>query len=199
MHKKTIQPFYTTATSTKQRITEKAKTSLGPSSIYDELYEEGGGVVESTAFATLPRGIRQVKCQRSKLRDQHAKDTLAELIEKCKESKGKFLHSLQVSPEFRVVLTTKAQLADLVKFCCNPNDYSIFGIDVTYDTGSVFVTTTTYRHLMLLDKESGSHPNFPGPMMFHTDEGAPAFHYFISTLKGLNRDVENILFVGCDR
>ena len=63
--KKTIQPFYTTATSTKQRITEKAKTSLGPSSIYDELYEEGGGVVESTAFGTLPRGIRQVKYQRS--------------------------------------------------------------------------------------------------------------------------------------
>ena len=104
-----------------------------------------------------------------------------------------------MSPEVRVVLTTKAQLADLVKFCCNPNDYSIFGIDVTYDIGPFFVTTMTYRHLMLLDKESGSHPNFPGPMMLHTDEGAPAFHYFISTLKGLNRDVENILFVGCDR
>lgn len=36
-------------------------------------------------------------------------------------------------------------------------------------------------------------------MMIHTDEGAPAFHYFVSTLKGLNRDIENILFVGCDR
>lgn len=60
-----------------------------------------------------------MKYQRSKLRDQHAKDTLAELIEKCKDSKGKFLHSLQASPEVRVVLTTKAQLSDVVKFCCN--------------------------------------------------------------------------------
>lgn len=198
--KKSIQPFYATATSTKQRISDKAKTPLGPSSIYDELYEEGGGIMDSASFAELPRGIMQVKYQRSKLRDQHAKDTLAELIDKCKDSKGKFLHSLQVSPEVRVVLTTKAQLADVVKFCsCNPEEYSIFGIDVTYDIGPFFVTTTTYKHLKLHDKDSGTYPNFPGPMMIHTDEGAPAFHYFVSTLKGLNREIENILFVGCDR
>lgn len=120
--KKSIQPFYATATSTKQRISDKAKTPLGPSSIYGELYEEGGGIIDSASFAKLPRGIRQVKYQRSKLRDQHVKDTLAELIEKCKDSKGKFLHSLQVSPEVRVVLTTKAQLSDVVKFCCNPDE-----------------------------------------------------------------------------
>lgn len=197
--KKSIQPFYATATSTKQCISDKAKTPLGPSSIYDELYEEGGGIIDSASFAELPRGIRQVKYQRSKLRDQHAKDTLAELIDKCKDSKGQFLHSLQVSPEVRVVLTTKAQLADVVKFCCNPEEYSIFGIDVTYDIGPFFVTTTTYKHLKLHDKDSGTYPNFPGPMMIHTDEGAPAFHYFVSTLKGLNREIENILFVGSDR
>ena len=100
---------------------------------------------------------------------------MEELIEECKDSKVKFLHSLQVSPEVRVVLTTKAQLADVGKFCCNPDEYSIFGIDVTYDIGPFFVTTTTYRHLMLHDKESGTHPNFPGPMMIHTDEGALHF------------------------
>ena len=197
--KQTRQPYYATATSTKQRITEKAKSSLGPSSIFDKLYEEGGGVMKNQSFASVPRGISQVKYQRTKLREQHAKDTLAELIEKCKASKGEFLHSLQVSPEVRVVLATKAQVADVVKYCCNPQEYSIFGIDVTYDIGPFFVTTTTYRHLMLHDKGSGAHPNFPGPMMIHTDEGAAAFHYFLSTLKGLNRDIENILFVGCDR
>ena len=36
-------------------------------------------------------------------------------------------------------------------------------------------------------------------MMIHTDEGMPTFHYFASTLTGLNHKVENILFVGCDR
>lgn len=74
----------------------------------------------------------------------------------------------------------------------------MFGIYFTYDIGLFFVTTTTYRHLMLHDKDSGTHPNFPGPMMIHTDEGASACYYFVSTLKGLNRDIENILFVRCD-
>lgn len=99
----------------------------------------------------------------------------------------------------RVVLTTKAQLADLVKFSCNPDDFSVFGVDVTNDIRTFFVTVTTYWHLMLSDKESGTHPNFPGSMMIHMDEGSAAFHYFLSTLKGLNRNIENIVFVGCDR
>lgn len=60
-----------------------------------------------------------------------------------KDSKRKFLRYLQLSLEMRLVLTTKAQLADLVKFCCNPDSYSIFSIDVTYDIGPFFVTTTT--------------------------------------------------------
>ena len=54
--KKSIQPFYATATSTKQHISDKAKTPLGPSSIYDELYEEEGGIIDSASFAELPRG-----------------------------------------------------------------------------------------------------------------------------------------------
>ena len=124
---------------------------------------------------------------------------MAKLIEKCKDSEEKFFHTLQVGLEVILVLTTKAQLVDVVKFCCNPDKYSIFGIDFTYDIGPFFVTTTTYRHLMLHDIDSGTHPNFPGPMMIHTDEGALAFHYFVSTLKGLNRDIENILFIGCER
>ena len=197
--KRNHQPYYATATSTRKRIEEKTKSQMGPSSIFDELYESGGGIVESMSFASQLRGFSQVKYERKKLRQQHSKDTLSEIIDKCKQSNGEFLHSLQVSPNIRVVLATKAQVADLVKYCCNPEGFSIFGIDVTYDIGDFFVTTTTYRHLMLIDKESQTHPNFPGPMMIHTDEGADVFRYFMSTLKGINREVENILFVGCDR
>lgn len=36
-------------------------------------------------------------------------------------------------------------------------------------------------------------------MMIYIDEGVFVFYYFVSILKGLNRDIENILFVGCDR
>ena len=134
--KKSCQPYYATARGTKHRISEKAKSSLRPSSTFDELYKLGGGLLECTSFASLPRAINQVKYQRTKFRKQHAKDNLAELIEKCKQSKGEFLHSLRVSLEMRFVLATKAQFADLVKSCCNPDDFSAFSVDVTYDIGT---------------------------------------------------------------
>lgn len=75
-------------------------------------------------------------------------------------------------------VATKIREADLVKFCCNPDEYSMSDINVQYDIGRFFVTTTTHRHLMVHDKESGRHQHFPGPMMLHRDEGAPAYHFF---------------------
>ena len=52
---------------------------------------------------------------------------------------------------------------------------------------------------MLVDRETGSNPTFPGPFMIHTSETSSTFHYFTSTLKELNDEVGNILFVGSDR
>ena len=71
--KKSHRPYY----ATKQCINEKAKSSLGPSSIYDELYEEGGGVVENTSFASVPRGISQVKYQSESESDPNYKSTVS--------------------------------------------------------------------------------------------------------------------------
>ena len=148
--KKTQKPFYVTAKSTKDKISEKSKTGLGPSSIYDELYEDGGGIVNKTSASAVPR---------------HA----------------------------------NMQLQDLVKFCCDPEHPSILGVDVTYNIVHFYVTTTVYNHSMLVTNATGSSPTFPGPFMIHTKETAEGFHYFASTLKQQNHEVENILFIGTDR
>lgn len=56
MPRKQISPI-TTARGTKDKIAEKAKTPLGPSSIFDELYKEGAGVIEKEAESMVCRGI----------------------------------------------------------------------------------------------------------------------------------------------
>ena len=109
------------------------------------------------------------------------------------------MRNVQVGQGVRAVLPTKEQLADVVRFCSNPEEYGIFGIDVTYNIGDFYVTTTTYKHLSLIDKATGNHPVFPGPMMVHTDEKQETLHYFASTTREVNSDIENILFVGSDR
>ena len=190
------RPFLTTASGTRAKISEKATSSLGPSSIYDQLYQEAGDVISRKSSSDVPRSIDQVKYERKKLRSQHEKDQLAELISL---SNNGLVRNVQVGPGVRAVLATEEQLADVVKFCTDPEEFCILGIDVTYNIGDFYVTTTAYQHLALLDKSTGKHPTFPGPMMIHTDEKQATFHYFASTMREINPEIENILFVGSDR
>ena len=194
--KKNPHPFFTTASGTRLKISNKASSSMGPSSIYDQLYQEARDVLSRKASADVPRSIDQVKYERKKLQNQHKKDQLAELISL---SNNGFVRNVQVGQGVRAVLATEEQFADVVRFCCNPEEYGIFGIDVTYNIGDFYVTTTTHEHLALIDKATGNHPVFPGPMMVHTDEKQETFPCFASTMREVNSDIENVLFVGSDQ
>ena len=194
--KKNPRPFFSTAPGTRAKISEKASSALGPSSIYDDLYQEAGDIVSRKACSDVPRSIDQVKYERKKLRTKHEKDQLAELISL---SNNGFVRNVQVGPGVKAVLATEEQLADVVQFCTNPEEFGILGIDVTYNIGDFYITTTTYQHLAIIDKSTGKHPTFPGPMMLHTDEKEATFHYFASTMREVNSDIQNILFVGSDR
>ena len=43
---------------------------------------------------------------------------------------------MQVGQGVREVFATGEQLADVVRFCSNPEEYGIFDIDVTYNIGA---------------------------------------------------------------
>lgn len=41
------------------------------------------------------------------------------------------------------ILASRQQLDSLVLFCCQPNDYVVFGVDATFELGDFCVTLTT--------------------------------------------------------
>ena len=82
--KRNCQPYHVTATSARKCIEQKVQSQMGSSSIFNDLYESSGGVLENTSFASHPRDVNQVKYERKKLREQHSKDTLSKKIDKCK-------------------------------------------------------------------------------------------------------------------
>ncbi|CAB3991511.1 Hypothetical predicted protein [Paramuricea clavata] len=93
----------------KRRLTEledHLATNL-PSLYYSINFLEIPQILQWNRTRTLRKYRRQETRQASK---QHSKNELAELIEKCKQSQGSFVHSLQVGPDIRVVLATKSQL-----------------------------------------------------------------------------------------
>ena len=71
------------------------------------------------------------------------------------------MRNVQVGHGVRAILATEEQLADVVRSCSNPEEYGIFGIDVTYNIGDFYVTTTTYEH-------SSTRP--PGITLFSRDQ-----------------------------
>ena len=67
-HPRTKKPFIPTTSSTRQSIEDKVKHPMGPSTIYDKVFEEAGGMLDVEAISHTPRNIKQVKNARAKLR-----------------------------------------------------------------------------------------------------------------------------------
>ena len=71
----------------------------------------------------------------------------------CKVSKGansdpsvRFVRIVCNTPEPMAVLAFDWTLADLERFCTNPQQHVILGVDPTSNLGSFHVTVTTYQH-----------------------------------------------------
>ena len=84
-------------------------------------------------------------------------------------------------------------LDDLVRFCTDPNQFSIVGIDPTFSLGAFEVTVTTYYHLMLWRKDDPSKaPTMISPLFVHLKKDFSAFHFFASALVGIRPELVNV-------
>ena len=62
------KPFLLIASSTRRSVEAKVKHPMGPSTLYDKVFEEAGGMIEVEAVSNAPRNIKQVKNSRAKLK-----------------------------------------------------------------------------------------------------------------------------------
>ena len=112
---------------------------------------------------------------------------------------GQYICNLQWTPSPRMVVLTENVVQDVVDFCTDPETFTPFTIDTTFNVGPFYVTTTTYKHLKLVDQRSGKNPSLPGPALFHVKQDTGQFLYFAQTLQERNRNVGDILAIGSDR
>ena len=62
-------------------IHEKVKSAAGPIKIYDDMFEEKGGIGTVKSASEIPRNARQVKYERAKVRQTNDKDELATFLD----------------------------------------------------------------------------------------------------------------------
>ena len=123
---KSNKPFTRSKASTFEKIKVKTLTK-GPSQVYDEVFEEAGGMVAFESLADIPKGRKQVANLKYNSRLQKSKDELYDLVEKSKAESKPYIRRIQITPEPACILATEQQIKDVKRFCTsNTQTPSVF-------------------------------------------------------------------------
>ena len=196
--------YIRTKPSTTMRLKEVAQTD-GPKAAFHRVNDEKGGLVRAEAASDLPRNREQAEYFRRGANASQSKkvDSLAILLEECKRqqmslAEEPFIREVTGAPELRCVLAFDWQLHEVTQFCTNPDEFTVFTADPTFNLGEFNVTVTTYRHLKVVDRRHEHHPIMIGPLLISQSKRYDTYNYFFGKLVGLNKNMKDILAIGTD-
>ena len=111
---------------------------------------------------------------------------------------GGFLREVLIGSTPCAVLASKRQLDNVVMFCCQPPQFSIFGIDATFELGDFYVTLTTYKNPSLRNCRTSNSPVFLGPAFIHMERRTQDYQSFFSSLLKLEPCLRDLKAYGTD-
>jgi len=170
------------------------------------------GILKAQSAGDIPRDRNQAYNMHKKLKQQKilsslgssnsslhdTRDMLYVVMEQCKsaEKSDVFVQDVTCAPEPMAILCNEQQLVDIERFCCNPFNFGILGIDPTFNLGEFSVTPIVYQHLLLKSYRTGQSPLMLGPLLVHYRKEYRS--YTLSTLCALNRKLKAVKAVGTD-
>ena len=194
------KPFYRTFESTKDSI----KENLGikkPKQLVHDILSEKGGISNISAPGEHARDRKQISNFLHNKKDSSREDCLLEVMDLCKTQARNpttsFVKEVIASPELTIFMTTDQQLKDIERFCTNLKNFSILGVDATYNVGEYYLTLTTYRNLMLSTKK-GQYPVFIGPALLHQKKLFDSYFSLPSMMVKYRPNLNRILVYGSD-
>lgn len=114
----------------------------------------------------LPRNRKQVSDVKRNAKPKKDKDEMCELIKMSRLEASQlkpFIRRVQVTPELSCIVASDRQLNDLVPFCTTQFlPALVLCIDTTFNIGNFFVTPTTYKHKILVDRHYRKKPTLFG-------------------------------------
>ena len=194
-----------TKPSTKRMMEKKLSQGKRPSAVYDEVFEDSGGIIGLQSLGSVPRSRQEVKdVSRRRFGKTSGKgyDDMYHLVEKCKEdNEGKepYLRRVVLAPEPMCVLASHNQLEDMTKFLTDGANPVVMGVDATFNLGNFLATLVTYKHPMLLERESGKSPVMLGPALLHVQRSVQSYGYLGQVITSLSPGLKNVQWIGTDR
>ena len=189
-------------TRTSQKTLERERTLLTErhfvQKTYDLLIKESGGPYGLSSQSTERRNKRQPynvnlkRRRQSRLNDAvDVGDDLSSLLRDLKS-----MHVVETIIVKRYCcffyLSTERQVEEVVKFCCTVQNISVLGIDTTYNLCNMWVTDSSYQNKRLIGYDSGRHPVFLGPVLFHFTKDDQTFTWFALELQASNPETRKL-------
>ena len=164
--------------------------------------EDRGGIDNIRSSGELPRVRKQVyNAVQTLSQPERVEDSLQFLMEKCKEEMTNenttFIRSVQITPEPIIFMATKWQLVDIERFCCNPENFCVLGVDATFKLCNYYLTFATYRN-MILETKAGRSPLFMGPTILHKTTLERSYYALPSEMVRCHPPCAGVLVVGTD-
>ena len=183
-----VSPYVHTKKSVLVQIENEAKASK-PMHVFDKVCEDCGGVVGTESCGSVPQNKKQVSnVKRSIKKEPGDADPLFAVMEECKKEQSHadpFIRAVKAVPEAMCVLARDRQLNDMARFCTDDQQFSVVGVDPTFNLGEFSVTVTAYRHLQFIHRQTNKHPILLGPMLLHQNKTFESYYFLASTVVGL--------------
>ena len=102
------------------------------------------------------------------------------------EERG-FLKEVQIGSTPCAILASKQQLDNIiVTYCCQPTQFSVFGVDATFELGDFYVTLTLYKNTSLRNFRTNNPPIFLGPAFIHMERRIQGYQSFFQAFSNSN-------------
>ena len=124
------------------QIIEEVCHDKKPKRLYGETFKSRGGLLESDSSSSEPRNPKQMYNARSTTKNVSGeKDEIFQLLTQLKDDyagEEGFIQEVKFRKTPEVVVSFEQQLDDLVRFCCDPKQFSVLDIDPRFSLGSFF-------------------------------------------------------------
>ena len=204
--RKDQKPYKRTMASTMKAIKdEKAK----PREVMHAVIEKRGGIDSICSSGEYPRNRDQIYRARRKDRTAQeasngclANDPLVQLLEISKQQQREtkadwFVRDVNISNEQTIFLANEQQLLDVERFCTNPESFSVFSVDATFNVSDYYFTFGTYRNLML-ETSKGINPVCIGPGVLHKRKLQSSYYTLPSSIVKYRPETKGVLVIGTD-
>ncbi|CAC5370339.1 unnamed protein product [Mytilus coruscus] len=187
------KPYKRTQETVKNTIRE-LNMNKRPKDVFHTILKRTGGIENLTSGSQKPRDMQQVY----NLKRKESNDEILETIDLRATEEIKFIRHIEMVPEFSVFLATDNQLHEIEKYCTNNANFSILGVDTTFNIGNFYVTLTFYRNLMLEHKTKKHEPVMIGPVLIHQQRTYDSFYMLPSFMIRTKPTLNKILVYGTD-